>query len=279
MKINGIPFVLAVLSSFALHFASLTVANAAVKVAQVGDQSITDEDIKKHLSVMSKADQNRLLKNKDTRDRLIENLVTEEILVQEAKKRNVQNDSEFKAVLEQYTRRLMAQKVLQEEVFSKMDEKNLKSYFSKNKKKFNQDEVRASHILLKTEKEADEVYALVTKKGADFGELAKKHSTDPTAQHNLGDLGYFTRARMVPEFSDAAFSMSKGKISKPVKSQFGYHIIKVVDKKQGKPVKFEDVVVQVRQDYQKTKIEETVDRLKKKSKVEVFDKNLEKIKL
>ena len=90
-------------------------------------------------------------------------------------------------------------------------------------------EVRASHILVKTENEASELLSQI-KAGKDFAELAKAHSDCPSGQQG-GDLGFFTRGRMVKEFEDAAFSMETGQVSEPVGTQFGFHLIKVTDKK------------------------------------------------
>jgi len=91
-------------------------------------------------------------------------------------------------------------------------------------------EVRASHILVKTEGEAMDLLNQI-RSGKDFGELAKKHSTCPSGKKG-GDLGFFKRGQMVKPFEDAAFTMDKGQVTqKPVKTQFGYHLIKVTDKK------------------------------------------------
>ena len=90
-------------------------------------------------------------------------------------------------------------------------------------------EVRASHILVKKEDKAKWIYDQI-KKGGDFEKLAKEYSDCPS-KANGGDLGYFGKGQMVGEFETAAFSMKEGEISKPVKTQFGYHIIKVTGKK------------------------------------------------
>src|SRR5581483_4572378 len=100
------------------------------------------------------------------------------------------------------------------------------------------EQVRASHILLKTDGKDDAAVkakamdiAKQAKAGADFAELAKKYSEDDSNAKNGGDLDYFARGRMVPEFDQAVFAMTPGQISDPIKTQFGYHIIKLVDKK------------------------------------------------
>ncbi len=108
-----------------------------------------------------------------------------------------------------------------------------------------EEEVRARHILVKTEAEAQDVIKKV-KAGADFEKLARELSIDPSAKTNGGDLEYFTKGQMVAEFSDAAFKLNKGQISEtPVKSQFGFHVIKVEDKRKKPVPKFEEVKEQV----------------------------------
>lgn len=90
-------------------------------------------------------------------------------------------------------------------------------------------QVRASHILVKTEKEANDLLSQI-RSGADFGQLAKAHSQCPSGK-NGGDLGFFGKGQMVKEFENTAFSLESGQVSSPVKTQFGYHLIKVTDKK------------------------------------------------
>ena len=90
-------------------------------------------------------------------------------------------------------------------------------------------QVRASHILVSTEKEANDLLSQI-RDGADFGALAQKHSSCPSGKSG-GDLGFFGKGMMVPEFETAAFGMGKGQVSNPIKTQFGYHLIKVTDSK------------------------------------------------
>lgn len=138
-----------------------------------------------------------------------------------------------------------------------------------------QEEVRARHILVKTEDEAKAIIAELDK-GKDFVELAKEKSTDPNKSEG-GDLGYFTKGRMVPEFEQAAFSMEKDTYSKtPVKTQFGFHVIKVEDKRDAPPPAYEDVSQQVRQLLMRDKYLELIAKAKAEQKVEIVDEALRK---
>jgi peptidyl-prolyl cis-trans isomerase D len=130
----------------------------------------------------------------------------------------------------------------------------IESYYNANIQQFQMPEqVRASHILLKTEgkdeatvrKQAEDILKEAKAPGADFAALAKKYSEDDGSKVNGGDLDYFSKGRMVPEFEQAAFSMQPGQISDLVKSQFGFHIIKVVDKKAASTRPLDEVRTQI----------------------------------
>lgn len=138
-----------------------------------------------------------------------------------------------------------------------------------------QEEVHARHILVKTEDEAKDVIKQLDA-GKDFAELAKEKSTDPNKADG-GDLGYFTKGRMVKEFEDAAFALEKGTYSKtPVKTDFGYHVIKVEDKRDAPPPPFEQVKDQVRQLVMRDKYLALLASAKEKSKVDIMDETLRK---
>jgi peptidyl-prolyl cis-trans isomerase C len=128
------------------------------------------------------------------------------------------------------------------------------------------EEVRARHILVESEDEAKQVVEEL-KKGGDFAELAKKKSKDPGASDG-GDLGYFTKEQMVPEFSNVAFSLEAGKISDPVKSQFGWHIIKVEDKRKKKAPDFDTVKPQIETYVTRKAQADLVSKLRETAKIE-----------
>jgi peptidyl-prolyl cis-trans isomerase C len=130
-------------------------------------------------------------------------------------------------------------------------------------------EVHARHILVETEAEAKAIEAEL-KKGADFAEEAKKKSKDPGAA-NGGDLGYFTKDQMVPEFAEAAFKLDKGQISDPIHTQFGWHIIKVEDKRVKPTPSFDEVKPQVQNYIAHRAQAQLVDSLRKTAQIERLD--------
>jgi peptidyl-prolyl cis-trans isomerase C len=164
-------------------------------------------------------------------------------------------------------------------------EQDAKAFYLKNPDRFKQGEkVRASHILIKVDQKAPPVakqkaraaidaVLKQAKTGGDFSKLAQEHSQDGSSAQG-GDLNYFTREQMVPEFSKVAFSLKPGEISDVVETQFGYHIIKVVDHQEARTIPFEEVNAQIKQFLGNQKKQQHadafIDGLKKKSKIEVL---------
>jgi peptidyl-prolyl cis-trans isomerase C len=150
------------------------------------------------------------------------------------------------------------------------DDAMKKVYEDASKQITGEQEVHARHILVETEDEAKAV-AEELKKGADFAELAKKKSKDPGASDG-GDLGFFTKEQMVPEFSAVAFALEPGKVSDPVKSQFGWHIIKVEEKRNRQAPAFEQVKAQIETYVTRKAQADYVAKLRETAKVERMDK-------
>ncbi len=151
-------------------------------------------------------------------------------------------ESEVKKDLET---NLKAKKLVEDTIDISEDE--MKSYFDENKDSFDQPEqVKASHILVKDEKTANEVKKKLSD-GEKFAELAKEYSTDTASKEDGGDLGYFSKEDMVQEFSDAAFDLNVNEISEPVKTEYGYHVIKVIDKKAAQDANYENSKEEIKQ--------------------------------
>lgn len=255
-------------------------APAATELANVGGTSLTDTELKSKLGSLPQVQKDFLNKDERARARLVENFVMEELFVQEAEKGGLTKNPEFVQELDNQRRQLLARLFLKDKVEAQLTPKSIKSYFDKNKTRYRTDEVRAFHILLKTKAEADEVYtkAAAAKTDEEFQTLAKKYSTDPSVAQNLGDLGFFSRSRMIPEFADAAFKMKKGEVSKPVQTPFGFHIIKLVETKQGQDADFESVEPRVKSDLRSEMTQKLVEDLKKKRNVKINDTNVNTLK-
>lgn len=157
--------------------------------------------------------------------------------------------------------------LVQKQLAPKITNDAVKTYYTKNKIRYSTDQVHAQHILVGTEKEAQEILAEVKKQGVDFQKIAENKSKDPSAKNNRGDVGYFSRDMFDPAFVDAAFTTKVGEIVGPVKSTFGYHVIKVVDRKIGKNPEFAEVEQKVRADLQRETLQGYVAGLKLKAKI------------
>ena len=172
---------------------------------------------------------------------LVEELITQELLYVDATENNIEKDEEFQKALEEMKVTLLKQYAMRK-VLSDIDvtEEEIIEFFESNKAMFKaQEEVKASHILVSSEDEIKEV-ATKIKEGASFEEMAQEHSSCPSKEKG-GDLGSFSRGRMVPEFEAVAFELEIGKVSEPVKTQFGYHLIKVTEKQEARTQEFEEV--------------------------------------
>ncbi|MBY0123059.1 peptidylprolyl isomerase [Bacillus sp. S/N-304-OC-R1] len=171
-----------------------------------------------------------------------------------------------RSTIEKNMKTYLATKKLLEPRISITDDE-IKTYFEENKDNYAQPEqVEASHILVKDEATANEVIKKLNA-GADFSELAKEYSTDESSSASGGELGYFGRGEMVKEFEDAAFSLDIGKISEPIQSEYGYHIIKVTDKKKAKEANFDAVKDEIKATIIDSKLEsEYADWLEEKYK-------------
>ncbi len=133
------------------------------------------------------------------------------------------------------------------------------------------EEVHARHILVKTEAEAKDIIKQLDK-GADFEKLAKEKSTDPGSGESGGDLGYFTKDKMVPEFATVAFSLDKGKYTEtPVHTQYGWHVIQVLDKRDQPLPAFDQVKPQLTNLVLQEEVRKVVDDLRKSAKIERFN--------
>ncbi|MBO4519983.1 MAG: peptidylprolyl isomerase [Alphaproteobacteria bacterium] len=197
---------------------------------------------------------------------LLDNMIDLNVVSSAAQAAKVQDSPEFKKAVKSFEKQLMARFYLEEQAKKGQTKEKLMALYEQFKKDNPpQEEMSAAHILLKTEKEAENVIKQL-EKGADFAELANKLSENKGLED--GELGYFSRELMVPEFSEAAFAMKEGEISKkPVKTKFGYHVIKAGPRRLAEVPKYEDIEKELMQSQAAQTIDQTVKDLRKKAKI------------
>jgi peptidyl-prolyl cis-trans isomerase C len=195
--------------------------------------------------------------------------VADMILVSKAAEAKKLGDTDdFKKKLAMARTKLLMEALLQSEAKSSVtDEAMKKVYADAIKDVGSEQEVSARHILVESEDEAKAVAADL-KKGGDFAAIAKEKSKDPGSKDTGGDLGFFSKDQMVPEFAEAAFKLEKGQLSDPVKSQFGWHVIRVDDKRSKQPPAFEQVKDQIENFVQRKAQAELIQKLRAEAKIE-----------
>lgn len=197
---------------------------------------------------------------------LLDNLINTQVVAQAAKEAKIQDSAEYKKMMKSLENQILMQLYLKQQAQKMQTKAKLTEMYEQYKRNNPpQEEMSAAHILLKTEKEARDVIKQL-EKGADFADLANKLSENKGLEG--GDLGYFTRELMVPEFSEAAFRMKEGEISKtPVKTQFGWHIIKAGPRRLTEVPSFEEMEKELTQMQATEAVEEIVTGLRKKAKI------------
>jgi len=204
------------------------------------------------------------------REHLISYLADIIMVTQAADKKNLADSPDFKRRLAFLRSKLLMGYELQQEAKTALTDEALKQTYDEAVKSMSgQEEVHARHILVEGEDEAKAILEQL-KGGADFAKLAKEKSKDPGAAEG-GDLGYFTKDQMVPEFADVAFKMYPGQLSNPVKTQFGWHVIKVEDKRIKQPPEFEKVKDQIEAYLARKAQSDFITKLRQSAKVERFD--------
>jgi peptidyl-prolyl cis-trans isomerase C len=238
-------------------------------VATVGGEPITEadlafaaEDIGQDLNQIP-ADQIRAV--------LLAQMIDLKLMSQAAEKQGLTNDELFKLRLSYLTDRALRRAYSKVAISDAITPEAIKAEYDKEVAAIpDEDEVHARHILVSTEDDAKAIKAQLDG-GADFIELAKAKSIEPNAAQSGGDLGYFKRAVMVKPFGDAAFAMKVGEISNPVQTQFGWHIIKVEDRRPAAKPTLEEMTQKIGQQLYVAKYRELFDGLRKASTIDIPD--------
>lgn len=203
---------------------------------------------------------------------LLDQMVGTVLVSQAGRKAKLQDDPEVKKRLALVQDQLIADAYVQRLLQKQVTDPKLHARYDKFVKDAPpREEVHARHILVANEDEAKAIIAEL-KKGADFNKLAQDKTTDPSGKTSGGDLGYFTKEDMVPEFADAAFKLKPGEITDtPVKTQFGWHVIKVEDRRTAKPPTFEQIKPRLTNEMSRELVGDKVKELRTAAKIEVYN--------
>ncbi len=242
------------------------------------DLNVAEEDIGRDMPANDEAGK---------RDYLVNYLTDLLLIAKAAEAKKIPDSAEFKQRLAFVRNKTLMETVLAQESKTAVTEPALrKIYDDATKTMGGQQEVHARHILFRVNDPNDKAASKAAedkvkntieriKKGEDFGTLAKALTEDPSGKQDGGDLGYFTRDQMVPEFSEVAFSLEKGQVSAPVKTQFGWHVLKVEDKRMREPPPFDQVRGEIEQFASRKAQVDLVAKLRADAKIERLDKAAE----
>lgn len=253
--------------------AEATPAPAAVTpdtvVATVGDETITEadlafaaEDLQQELGQMPP---------QDRRAFLVTVLIDMKVMANAARDRQMDQSDVFKRRQAYLEERALRRAFFAEEIAAGVTPEALQTAYDEVVASFEpQDEVHARHILVATEESAAAIKAEL-EAGKSFEDLAKEKSTDPSAKQNGGDLGFFSRGMMVKPFEDAAFALAPGETSEPIQSDFGWHVIRVEEKRQSEPPALDAIRQQLQQQVLFQTFEATVAKLKAETTIDIPD--------
>lgn len=251
-------------------------------VAEVNGKSFTMEDIDREIGKLPPALQ-MALQDKEGKRRFLENLIKRELLLQEAKRRGLGRSPEFQEKLAEYRQTMLLEAMLTKELEEKVkvSDEELNEYLRSRA-----DQVNVRHILVATEKEAQELQGRIGR-GENFEKLAKQYSLDLGTKNKGGELGFFSHGQINSPFEEAAFKLQPGQVAGPVKTEYGYHLIKLVARRQLQmkdlePIR-ERVMDTLREEKQKQALNKLLGDLRAKGKVKIKeeafrDKESEKAK-
>src|SRR5919198_2790047 len=222
------------------------------------------------------------LSSPERKRQFVENLVMNDLLYEEGRGAGYDRDEDIERQVNDLRKRLVVQRVMRQyQTPPTITDEQVRAYYDQNPTLYSTTQIQASHILVKDEATAREILAEVKAHPEKFADLAREKSTDTTSAKKGGDLGIFGQGRMVPEFERAAFALKPGEISDVVKTQYGYHIIAVTDRKEGDRRPFDQVKEQIRATLRTKGLQEQVqahlETLKKEAGLQINEDALARV--
>jgi peptidyl-prolyl cis-trans isomerase C len=250
-------------------------APAASKVvATVNGLAVTEADMKLAEDEIGRDLGN--LPDQTKRRVLVEFLIENNLFAKAAETANLASGNDFDDRMKYWRNRALRDAYFDKEINGAISEAAAKTFYDDQIKGLKpKEEVQARHILVETEEKAKELKQKLAD-GGDFAALAKEHSKDPGTKDDGGMLGFFSAGQMVPDFEQAAFALKKGEISAPVKSQFGWHIIKLEDRRQKPPPTFDEVKDRILSSMMHKRAQSVAAKLREDAKIEYLDEGIKK---
>ncbi|MDH7500367.1 MAG: peptidylprolyl isomerase [candidate division NC10 bacterium] len=247
-------------------------------LAKVNQTQITAADLRKEIDQLPFHSRAALMSG-EGQERLLEEMIKRELLLQEAERRKLDSQPELKARLEESRRGILLNALLAQEILDKVQVTGpeVRAYFDKHRDELETAEVHLKQILLKDSKEAEEIHARLLK-DEEFEKLARQFSADKLSASKGGDLGFVSRGQMVPELERAAFSLKPQEISRIIKTDKGYHILKLVGRRKTITLNYEEVRDRLQPyalaEKQRERLESWIQELRSRSRVKTYSSRL-----
>jgi parvulin-like peptidyl-prolyl isomerase len=250
-----------------------TKKDAGKSIATIDGEKITVQEFNSELDKIP-INMKMLVASQSGKREFLDRLIVKKLLLKEARKDNVEKEKAFQDRLADIKEQLTIESLLKKKVNTeaKFADEDLEKYYDAHREEFKRDrEIQTRQIVVKSEPEAKELEARIAK-GEDFADLAKRYSVDPSAKNTGGDIGYHPKGTLIPEYEAAAFSLTKvGQVSQPVKTQLGYHIIRLEGVRTDVYVPFPEVKDFIRQKMTQEKqaevVQKYIEELKKNSRI------------
>jgi peptidyl-prolyl cis-trans isomerase C len=258
-----------------------TLASSGEVVATYKGRTLTSDAVVRELERLP-APSRTYLTAPDRKRQFVENMIMNDLLFDEGQKSGFDRDADIDRQVNDLRKRLVIQKVMRQyQNPPTITDEQVRAYYDQNPSLYSTTQIRASHILVKDEETAKQILTELRAQPDRFAAVAKEKSTDATSAQRGGELGMFGQGRMVPDFERVAFALKPGEISDVVKTQYGYHIITVSERKEGEPKPFDQVKEQIRAMLRNKGLQDQVqghfDTLKKSADVKIDDQALARV--